>query len=226
MKTVVIEMNGRIAAGKSTVASHIINSTITQKYEIDDFSEIAKHSKLKRIIVFLIFAIRYPVFFFTIIFATLKRCRLFVFQGMLKKNIRIMEKWALASYYKGVYLIDEGISHKIKPDIVLKNFPKKKIKLVVIYVTADMHTRKKRIQKRINDNTRFKQSHIDLIQKPELFSKMYDSRLYFWTDIHEKYQNGNNSIVPCYIIDTTNYTESDEIMIDGLLKFLEAELKQ
>lgn len=211
MKTIIIELAGRIAAGKSTLASQLME-TVGDKYRIIDLKEI-KIGKLKLYMILTRFICRHPVF-------TLGAVKFIIKKGAgfhntvwvkLQKLKNVFKKWAYADYMGGVYLIDEGITKKLRAEKAIKLYPEN-IKLIIIYVTADVHTRKERIIKRLEDNPNIKESHRKLAQQPDLLNKLRDNKLHFWKK--------KSSEMPCFIIDSSPSQNWDK-QFDDLLQFLD-----
>lgn len=212
MKTIIIELAGRIAAGKSTLASQIME-TVGDKYRIIDLKEI-KIGKLKLYMILTRFICRHPVFSVRLVVYVIQEGRSFhnTLWKRLKKIKNVYKKWAYADYMGGVYLIDEGLIKRIlRPENAIKLYPEN-IKLILIYVTADVHTRKERIIKRLEENPDIKESHKKLAQHPDLFNKLRDNKMHFWKK--------KSSEMPCFIIDSSPSQNWDK-QFDDLLQFLD-----
>jgi len=221
MRTIIIELNGPIAAGKTTVASYI-KENIGDKYKIENLNKkVNDINKIKKKIIYLFFIFRYFKFVFSNIYFIIKKGRdshNSTWRRVLKIN-RILLKWALADYLKGVFILDEGITKLIDYNLILKIHPKDQINLIVIYVTADGNTRSARILNRKKNNPNIKKSH-----KAKINKKNINKRENYWIEISKNYALNKNLLVPCFFVDTSPYMDTDQ-QLDSLLKFLNREIK-
>lgn len=175
MAKIVIELDGPIAAGKTTLKSKIIARTDKNKITLIDLSKHGKFQKLRGLLKAITENPRLAISSYWHIAKTGKSYYNTTV-GRMRAVTACLIKEALCQDGK-INIIDEGITKRVDPEKIIDALPADSTR-ILLYVTASPAHRKKRISERYAKNPRIKPQHASLLEKSDAF--LHDKKEQKW----------------------------------------------
>jgi len=164
MSTLIIELDGPIAAGKTTLKGKLTD--IAGEATLN-FIDLSHHSKIEKIRALAKTALKHPRLAAQSYWHVIKTGRTYYNTTLARaKKVTIcLIKEGLCQKDQ-ISVIDEGLTKSVDPAVVLHLLPKG-AKRIFVYVTASPQTRKERIAERVANTPTIKPQHAALTGMPD-----------------------------------------------------------